>query len=989
MDLQEQQMITYPLQAQGVITLRDRTFDTIEAIQKFIKSQPLVDRCELQVHVAHQLLEMKDQSATNLLTFYKWIEEDEAYKWAGMEKKEFEELVVDLAIEVETIKRSQSQIRTTSVNAVKELCKGERGAILLRYFELWSQSTERGYSEHYFQTWARLLRIAPSVRIAIEAVNWEIWERMQEGKRGKGGDPRVATADITKAIARVEKEKDLTPIEIPGGQMWGKSLRWGAVGLLEMNTAENIDIGERKLFADETMGGRETDQTVAEELGEAFLVLAAPADAPAPEPAPAPHAMDGVEMTDPGPSELEMKAFLALTYEERRQVMETMSQDALWATLNAVPKEREMMVLLGLSDEKKLAYLQRPRLPPDSSRLYGNVSGVSLPRTPERRPQRSFMWDSPASTIRVPTVPGTSANETAREGVAEPEIREANVPMSDVAGPEEPEQTREGEPAARVPEPERVVLTEAALLGPVEAQGSKIETPAPGTQAGIARAIAASEALAVQLAVENATAANEDLEMHNANSDSKLSILSHVNDPFAPNQWAPARTDAPPKVAFKFPKTTGQVRMPKVRRSGGGGGGSRQPRKKKKEPESEPEKEACPDCADYAVNNELDVLEWTNTSLMSALTVMTDGRKSDMPCLVHCREIGQGFGLKDLDKVGEYYRRFLQLYSRISPDYGIGDAFLDPALWEWFDPTNSAVRREREAGMNGTLKHHAAEVPREIEPLPPVPERYRSLEWFEDEQDDIQLSYVFEEELLMYVHHFHIDEGPEGSFIPVYYSIGQQIIRQVPSLHRTFLEGLDENDDQDGSAVIAIPTPLRIARTGYELKPEEIKLAEAGPFVMLARPGFVRVDAREEETEYGVEVAEIRSCHATCSVPDQDTSHYEEGKMELPCTGYVFPAIGVVKGLGDISDVLVGRSTWKMTGNDGFNEFWNEAELNCREWEKHARSAVVCAWEQQKVREMKAFGAESYYLERMNRIPEYESCYCRARLVAPAIAMAD
>jgi hypothetical protein len=275
---EKQLVITKQLSA---IVLRNETFRTLEDLKVFIKSQEPQDQCYLQVNAATQILEMKDQWATNLVEFYEWVKNDEAYKLAVVGKEHFKELTAEIADEVAAIKRSATEIRAVSIANVVKLCVGERGTVLKRYFEIWAQSTERRYGKNFFYKWAQLLKTATSIQVAIEAVNWKIWERIKAAKGGKGTDPKVKAADVEKAIMQLDAEKDLQGlkwVDIPEGQMWGNSLRWGAVGLLEAQNRDRLDIRKRRDFSDEEGLGSNLEEIVEPGIQIAQGILATRVD---------------------------------------------------------------------------------------------------------------------------------------------------------------------------------------------------------------------------------------------------------------------------------------------------------------------------------------------------------------------------------------------------------------------------------------------------------------------------------------------------------------------------------------------------------------------------------------------------------------------------------------------------------------------------------------------------------------------------------------
>jgi hypothetical protein len=194
------------------------------------------------------------------------------------------------------------------------------------------------------------------------------------------------------------------------------------------------------------------------------------------------------------------------------------------------------------------------------------------------------------------------------------------------------------------------------------------------------------------------------------------------------------------------------------------------------------------------------------------------------------------------------------------------------------------------------------------------------LNWINETRDGIKLAYLFEQELGMYLHHFHVQAG---KYIPVYYSIAQQIIRQNSRLHRMFIEP----SKSERIEVISIPTPLRIALQGfYEAQDGEIAVARKAGYVMLVSTGFVGVEENEHRTKMGVSMKEIWNCHITCSAPREELCPYEGIKVERPNTKYVFPAVGQVTGLGGISDALTGRSTWELSGNESYRLQWKRSK---------------------------------------------------------------
>jgi hypothetical protein len=192
--------------------------------------------------------------------------------------------------------------------------------------------------------------------------------------------------------------------------------------------------------------------------------------------------------------------------------------------------------------------------------------------------------------VEVPT-PFTPA----KEDVVEPVAKRDDTQMEGMAEAKASVQPTEAEPVQ-------------PAAGDEAAQGTS-EAPAQTAQEGILTALVA-EALATEASAGKVTVAKEDVAMTDAKSNSDLSMQSHATDLFAQ-----AASEAQ-KARTVYPKTTGQIRYPIERTSGGGGSG--RSRKKRKATEPEPDEEGCPDCSDYTQHNSLDGCSGSRSSYYSS-----------------------------------------------------------------------------------------------------------------------------------------------------------------------------------------------------------------------------------------------------------------------------------------------------------------------------------------------------------------------------------
>lgn len=78
------------------------------------------------------------------------------------------------------------------------------------------------------------------------------------------------------------------------------------------------------------------------------------------------------------------------------------------------------------------------------------------------------------------------------------------------------------------------------------------------------------------------------------------------------------------------------------------------------------------------------------------------------------------------------------------------------------------------------------------------------LSWIYESITGVKLAEIFLMELEMYLHHFKVPLLKDG-FLPVYYSLAQQLVRQDPRLHLIHVRASDDQKIE----MMAVPTPLR------------------------------------------------------------------------------------------------------------------------------------------------------------------------------------
>ena len=214
------------------LKLAGQSFHSLHEVEQFIKNKPKYERFELQMKATELFLEMRDREDTRLAHFYEWTKEDKAYETNGVTEEDFKERFADMTNK--NPKKTTAEIRTENVMRAIKQCKGERGKMLKKYLEMWNNNTERGYGKHFFQRWAALLKAAPSVMDAIEAVNCEIWERVSISKQGRSSDGRVKAVDLETATAKLKRrDYKMVKLDLSPEEMEELGVGWGALGLIE------------------------------------------------------------------------------------------------------------------------------------------------------------------------------------------------------------------------------------------------------------------------------------------------------------------------------------------------------------------------------------------------------------------------------------------------------------------------------------------------------------------------------------------------------------------------------------------------------------------------------------------------------------------------------------------------------------------------------------------------------------------------------------
>lgn len=216
------------------LILAGQSFDSLNEVEQFVKSKPKNERFELQMKASELFLEMRDREDTHVVQFYEWIKEDKAYVTNGVTEEDFKERFADMTITVENLKKTIAATRAENVTRAIKRCKGERGKMLQKYLDMWNNNTERGYGKHFFQRWGALLKAAPSVMDAIEAVNCEIWERVSNSKQGRTSDARVKAVDLETATTKLKRrDYKMVKLDLLPEEMEELGVGWGALGMIE------------------------------------------------------------------------------------------------------------------------------------------------------------------------------------------------------------------------------------------------------------------------------------------------------------------------------------------------------------------------------------------------------------------------------------------------------------------------------------------------------------------------------------------------------------------------------------------------------------------------------------------------------------------------------------------------------------------------------------------------------------------------------------
>jgi hypothetical protein len=219
-------------QSTAVIRLAEQSFESVSAAKEWILTAKPQEQYDLQAELVDWVLEHRDRVEEELVGLYEWVELTKTYEHTGLSRAQHQDRLEFARNAVTEIKSRTALEGKANVMRAKVKCIGKRGKLLAQQIDLWDASGD--YGKTFFAQLATIFSKSINLQQAVELINYHIWDRVSTPKRGQSTDARVKAIDLTKALAELRKGMDgITWLYLKDSDLKTRELNYGITGLLE------------------------------------------------------------------------------------------------------------------------------------------------------------------------------------------------------------------------------------------------------------------------------------------------------------------------------------------------------------------------------------------------------------------------------------------------------------------------------------------------------------------------------------------------------------------------------------------------------------------------------------------------------------------------------------------------------------------------------------------------------------------------------------